>query len=555
MINYLEPLLKKGADKLPAGVRNKIRSVPLYVMATAGVRGVQGDTEADGERARQAIMSRAWNAIRQLRVRRGLEAFNVGRSNENSFVVTEKAEGVYAWIALNRGRFQPDQMPGILELGGQSMQITFADPTTPVTTDTTYFGRPVCLFRSRHLLKSLSWKLGAEESRSKVFGRVIHGHRPLPALPAMPRHHIYNPCLPHHEQLDVQPLSVPSPTVEMYGSGDFSKCLALAQSHLDHFPIQFPGHTGTLPDPLPPLDIEPFTKRFYGLSSFYYTWEFFSRGGHYDIHSPYNPKLFRQAVDDYCNGSWLQPFAWNEDGVRDNPHVHKHCFAAAWMMALFHGRKGFNLRLSDYETWKDLIRFPSTDDLGSRSSWTIGAANMFARNGGPSLFCTGNEGQLELPYPPPRHGQVQGVSDDEDISMSANGTTISIAPDRPIHASSAVVPPMSTHFPIEFAQPIHASSTPSVVAGSLLPNFPLSPLNPVSTFSQGLGCGILLLALVLIGYRRFSTRRVPVPVSDKKHSVDSDVDAQPIMVRAHRALFDKGKGDIFLAGGGNISVA
>jgi hypothetical protein len=133
------------------------------------------------------------------------------------------------------------------------------------------------------------------------------------------------------------------------GSGDFAKCHALARTYLHK-------KAGELATPLPSLDIEPFTKPFYSIPGFWYTYEFFSRGSVYDRNGAYyDPKLFRKAVDQYCNGSWLQPFAWNEDGIRDDPYIDKQCFAAAGMIALFHDRKGFHLRLSDQEAWKSDI--------------------------------------------------------------------------------------------------------------------------------------------------------------------------------------------------------
>ncbi|KAG6843260.1 hypothetical protein H0H87_006552, partial [Tephrocybe sp. NHM501043] len=42
-----------------------------------------------------------------------------------------------------------------------------------------------------------------------------------------------------------------------------------------------------------------------------------------------------------------------------------------------------------YDTWKNLFRFPTTVDLASRSSWTIGAAALIARHGELSLCPTG----------------------------------------------------------------------------------------------------------------------------------------------------------------------
>jgi hypothetical protein len=343
---------------------------------------------------------------------------------------------------------------------------------------------------------------------------------------------IYNPCLPHHQPARIYTNSSRIDGHDSIGSGDFAKCLAFARSYLYK-------KVGELATPLPSLDIEPFTKRFYGISGFWYTYEFFSRGSVYDKNGSYDPKLFRKAVNQYCNGSWLKPFAWHEGGIRDSPYIDKHCFAAAWMIALFHDRKGFNLRLSDQEAWKDLIRFPSTSDLADRSSWTIGAAIMVAGNGHPKTYCSVDE--RDGPYPPQVGSNLVEPPYDE--------TTIAFSPIRGSSVNfgtSAVAPPTSSV--IESAQPVHTLSTPYAVSGSILSRLPLSALNPGSRFPEGLIFGFLLIAFVLIGCRRCFTHRVAV--SNEPHTVD--VDEQWIMVRARRAFFDKGKGTIFLADEDNI---
>src|SRR6202020_36755 len=109
---------------------------------------------------------------------------------------------------------------------------------------------------------------------------------------------------------------------------------------------------------------------FYGISSFWYTYRFFSNLKVYTIDSPYDPQLFRQAVKEYCNRSCLKPFPWIRTLKEfEFDHIHKHCFATAWMITLFHDRKGFQLQLSEQEAQKDLIYFPTEKEVADRSSW------------------------------------------------------------------------------------------------------------------------------------------------------------------------------------------
>ena len=303
--NYLRALLNNGGvalGRIIGNPENHIGEVPLYVMATAGMRDNVG-LPVPGA---QAIMHLAWDAIHELRsnMTNGMlygHGAIAGDANvpsdiksKHSFVIPQKQKGVFAWIALNHSRYQPDQMPGVLELGGKSMQIAFTDPTN-VSELNGYFGQPVCLFKSQHRLTTHSWVLGAEHSRSAILEEKL-----IAAAPATSN--IYNPCLPHHQPAKIYKSATDWVRRNSIGSGDFTKCLTFMQAYLATQPRGLDTYS------LPPLDIEPYTKRFYGVSSFWYTYEFFSLGGSYDINSPYNPKLFRKAVEQYCNGSWLQPF-------------------------------------------------------------------------------------------------------------------------------------------------------------------------------------------------------------------------------------------------------
>jgi hypothetical protein len=388
------------------------------------------------------------------------------------------------------------------------------------------------LWKSRYYVKSQSWVLGAEESRvAAVKGKLILAADRLPGNDI-----IYNPCLPTFQRSKL------NNTVKMgTGTGDFAKCLAIAESYLN-------AKLGT--DSLSSLDIQHLATRFYGVSSFWYTYRFFSNLKVYNIDSPYDPQLFRQAVKEYCNRSWLKPFPWIRTLKEVKfDHIHIHCFAAAWMITLFHDRKGFQLQLSEREARKDLIYFPTDPGVADRSSWTLGAAVMVVRHGRAKTFCRALEEDGEYP-PRPRAN--------DNVELTYNQTAIFSIPSSTTHGSSVVsstpvvVAQPISNLVIESAQPVRASSIPTSIAGSLLPILPLDALNPGSTFSVGLLSGVLLIALVLIGYRRFSTR-VQLPISEDKHAVE--VDEQPVVVRTRRAFFDKAKGAISFASGDNILYA
>lgn len=524
IVAHLRLLLDGGVAKLPISQPGHgeafHRTVPLFIMATAGMRNNNGEPTRESA----ATMRHAWDTVHALQqgvtedVRRrkiykiGVEAgdipdhtsvrFNVIR-DRYSFVVPAKDEGVYAWIAQNYGLDRSDsQMFGVLELGGKSMQVAYADATDAG-------GKAVCLWKSRYYVNSRSFVLGVEESRAAAVERKL-----ITAINRLPGKDIYNPCLPSLQHVEI------ANGREVIGNGDFAKCLAMAEFYLN-------TKLGT--DSLSSLDIQHFANRFYGVSSFWYTYHFFSQFGVYKIDSPYDPHLFRQAVEKYCTSSW---FPWSEMPEGPRAHLHKHCFAAAWMITLLHDRKGFQLQPSNHGAWKDLLHIPK---IGDRSSWTLGAAVMAIRHGNPKTFCNENEWNGE--YPPALAG------------LTSNQTAVFSIPSSP-KDSSSIVSSTPVVVVAQSVQPVRTLSIPTAIAGRLLPDLPLGALNPGSTFSVGLVFSVI--ALVLIGYRRFSNRR-PAPVSEEKHVVE--VDEQPGGFRTRLAFFDKTKGAIFLAGRDNISYA
>jgi hypothetical protein len=520
---HLRKVFDDGVNKLrsePAADSLGDMSVPVYIMATAGMRNNTGEVPLES----RDTMRRAWDAIHGLRREAGEDAirrrvYGIGKGinddipytvqvnkirDKHSFVVPASDEGVYAWIALNQGLNRPDNwMPGVLELGGKSMQVAYADATDPA-------GKAVCLWNSRYYVTSRSWVLGVEESRLAAVEKRL-----LLAAGRLPGSVVYNPCLPSFQRSKLANTQIMGT-----GTGDFAKCLAMAESYLN---------SKLASDSLSSLDIQHLASRFYGVSSFWHTYKFFSRLGVYKEDSPYDPRLFKQAVEEYCTSSWLEPFPWVYK--EDDKNLHKPCFAAAWMITLLHDRKGFQLRLSEQEAWKDFLHFKIEPEFADRSSWTLGAATMVAIHESANTFCL--PGEIEGRYPP-KQTRLTQVS-----SVDSSTPTI-------------VTQPIS-NLVVESAQLVRAPSTPAAISGSLLPNLPFDALKLGSVFSVGAVSGILLIALVLIGYRYFSTRRVVLrsPFSDDKYAVE--VDEQPVVVRSRLAFFDRGKGAIFLAGGDNIS--
>ncbi|KAG6908751.1 hypothetical protein DXG01_003455 [Tephrocybe rancida] len=563
MRSYLQPMLDAGVKALTPtlipqnGAGNEWhKKVPLYIMATAGMRDDNGRILPSSV----TLMRRAWDAVQALRapvagVGSPRRVFEIGHPTFNdalpgtypnnlkkdafSFVVPAEDEGIYAWVALNYGRNVPGRwLPGALELGGKSMQVAYMDATDPKA-------KAVCLWKSRYYVKSQSWVLGAEESRrAAVEDKVIAEAKRYPGRD------VYNPCLPSFQPSLIE-------TYSSIGTGDFAKCLAMAGSYLNT----------KVDTPLSSLDIQHLARRFYGTSTFLHTYKFFAKLKLYDEDTPYDQERFRSAVDKYCNSSWLDPSPWmlsiqgGVDSERDWPHIHKHCFAAAWMITLFHDRKGF--QLGDEKIAK-LIHFPIQPELDDRSSWTIGAAIIAARHGNPKVFCSGTESNG--PYPPPpnniaglgnrlvesTHNRLTVVSipSSPPASSSVASSTPVIA--DPIVAVPVVVAPVidaqSTPNLVDSALPVGAPSTLTTVSDNHLPS--LSPLgiisDPRSTFLAGLTFGALLIALVLTGYRRLSTRRaaIQLPITEGK-------DGQPAVTRPRPAFFDKAKGAIFLSGEDN----
>ncbi|KAG6917870.1 hypothetical protein DXG01_000640 [Tephrocybe rancida] len=363
MSAYLRPALLAGQAFLQTrGVTN----VPIYLLATGGMRETLTVDE-------QKVVLRAAHGV----MRRFGGTFSVGTWETNARVIPGNVEGLYGWVALNYGRGVEEQISGLLELGGASMQIAYKVPNTQLAKER------VCLLSGNHRVFSKTWDgFGADSTQRRMLAGLLEEAGGPDGTGI-----IRNPCLPLGQLGG--PIGGSNRTT--VGSGEFATCLKLSQAILkDGLATR---------DAIPSyLDIASFSKHFFGVSNYWYNYQFFAKWGAYEESRAYDRKAFTGAVNKYCSSSWAEiPWA---DGDKDKNTIYteNRCWYTAWMLTLLHDDKyGFGLEMTQYDTWRNLFRFPTTTDLASRSSWTIGAAALIARHGELSL-CPKDGSDVEPAY-------------------------------------------------------------------------------------------------------------------------------------------------------------
>ncbi|XP_067681280.1 ectonucleoside triphosphate diphosphohydrolase 8-like isoform X1 [Haliotis asinina] len=121
LTKYLSNIVAKAKDLVP---EEKWKSTPMYLMATAGARILDGD-----------IALGLLNRIRNILSNTTLNPFRF--RGRNVRILSGEEEGVFAWISLNAvsGFFSSvkpmNESLGLLEMGGGSTQIAFI-PSTPL---------------------------------------------------------------------------------------------------------------------------------------------------------------------------------------------------------------------------------------------------------------------------------------------------------------------------------------------------------------------------------------------------------------------------------------
>ncbi|KAG6810813.1 hypothetical protein H0H92_010203 [Tricholoma furcatifolium] len=407
MAAYLRPALEAGQAFLE---RRNVTNVPIYLLATGGMR------ESLTVDEQNIILRAAHGVISDFR-----STFSAGRWDTNARVIPGSLEGLYGWVALNYGRGVEEQISGLLELGGASMQIAYKVPKAQASKER------VCLLSGEHRVFSKTWDgFGADSTQRRMLAGLLEEAGGLDGTSV-----IKNPCLPAG-QVSLPILGTNRTTV---GSGEFSTCLKLAKGVLkDGLATR---------DAIPSyLDIASFSKHFFGVSNYWYNYKFFSKWGGYDVNRAYDRKAFTDAVTQYCSSSWSTiPWATG-DTDRTSVYTLNRCWYTAWMLTLLHDDQyGFGLEMTQYDTWKNVFRFPTTVDLASRSSWTIGAAALVARHGELSL-CP-RDGSASNPI-------YNGTLDDVTIPaplpvVSSSEAACDLAPEP---ANTNVVNPVASSYTI-----------------------------------------------------------------------------------------------------------
>ncbi|KAF5372299.1 hypothetical protein D9615_009238 [Tricholomella constricta] len=348
MAAYLNTSLQAGSAFLQA---RGLTDVPLYLLATGGMR-----TDAVPGPQRLRILEAAHTAMRTVEAR-----FSVGTRATNAQVISGRTEGLYAWVALNYGRGVEEQVGGVLELGGASMQIAYKVPAAQVTRER------VCLLSGAHRVYSETWdEFGGGSINVKMQELLLAAAGGADGVGV-----VNNPCLPRGQVSG----ALPGSARVSEGTGDFATCLRLAKGLL----VEGLRTRNPIPSY---LDIASFSKLFFGISNFKHSYDFFSKWGAYDALRAYDREAFTGAVTKYCSSDWAKIPWVAGDNDRTNAFAANRCINAAWMLMLLHDeRHGLGLEMTQYDTWKGLLRFPTTPNLASRSSWTMGAAALVARHG------------------------------------------------------------------------------------------------------------------------------------------------------------------------------
>ncbi|KAG6814851.1 hypothetical protein H0H93_012000 [Arthromyces matolae] len=191
MAEYLRPALLAGHTFLR---QRNVTNVPLYLLATGGMR------EQLSEDEQNVVLRAAHRVTTSFR-----NTYAVGRWNNNARVIPGSVEGLYGWVALNYGRGAEEQISGLLEIGGASMQIAYKVPKAQLSKERTRDGFGADSTQRRMLAGLLEEAGGPDETGI-----------------------IRNPCLP----IGQVSLAIEGTNRTTVGTGEFSTCLKLAQGIL-----------------------------------------------------------------------------------------------------------------------------------------------------------------------------------------------------------------------------------------------------------------------------------------------------------------------------------
>ena len=160
-------------------VRLGARDVPIYLLATQGMRDLRDQNQEGLEKSLEILdfVHTIMDAEKYDDTAQH-DIFKLGsvpkskRPNRSARIIEGDVEGLLAWVAVNHG-FRGKPMPtiGILEIGGASMQVAFDIAGSPDAGDDEVkpFLKDVCLPTGKHRVYTRSWpNFGVDSMWKKV---------------------------------------------------------------------------------------------------------------------------------------------------------------------------------------------------------------------------------------------------------------------------------------------------------------------------------------------------------------------------------------------------
>ena len=307
---------------------------PIHLQATAGLRSVTEQQAADILRV----------------VRATLRASEFLFDDSWALIISGEQEGINGWLATNYllGAFDPTtaaEAHGVVEMGGASMQITFAltDPAPvdkPRLTQLTINGRAYYLYTHSYLSYGLQ---AAQKLYQQLMFDDIEDHG--------------NPCYPVGYRFT--------------SKGDFDKCSALMDKVVAKSTTRCDyANCGLIGVYQPPIHNEPFLA----IENFFYTSKFFQGGAEQSTEGEVTRgnllvPLLKAKGKEYCDDDWEKIKADHAAALADKKEdlfsLSYYCFAAAYEAAVL--EKGFGFTESSNIRPARTVNKKSID-------WELGAA-------------------------------------------------------------------------------------------------------------------------------------------------------------------------------------
>ncbi|KAG6000893.1 hypothetical protein E4U21_004931 [Claviceps maximensis] len=441
--DHLQPLLDAALNEIPS---DKIKTTPIYFLATAGVRFLS--------KSRQSSLLRHVCVYLKANTK-----FHISSCKEQVQVISGETEGVYGWIAANYllgALDRPEEHShgkghhtyGFLDMGGASAQIAFA----PNATEAERHATDLKMIRLRQLdgstsefkIFSATWLgFGANKARSRYVQMLVESYgdtvREIP-----------DPCTPKGLRTPAVKKVSADETLNnectLLGTGIFHECLKKTYLLLEkdkpceEYPCFSDGRH------VPAIDFE--INRFLGVSEYWHVTHgvFGKEGGAYDL------PTFQHKVIDFCDREWktIQSEIPNQNKNLDKEsrEAQDACFKASWLInVLYEGigipRLGFesktlsNITLTE-EPKHDIAKEEFSDSFqpinkvqGVEVSWTLGKMVLFAAGqitAGTSKLPVGFGSNVEAGIAPdfehagssPLSADLSSEKDNLDIHQSAS---------------------------------------------------------------------------------------------------------------------------------------